>query len=205
MKFNTLPRRVAATGAVTALTAGALVSLTTTAAQADTVTQTYSCTANGVPLSVTLDTDIPQLALVAAGGPYPAGEAVAAGQVPDGVTNTFTITDDTKTLLDTAQTSKIDFTSFAGTSTIRSSTRRSNIWNIALRDAPRPARAQGARNHRAGRAAFLSYVTATSPAAGKEQEWLRRIPLSGRNRARCRSRAFRPGTAGAALRACPNR
>ena len=115
MKFNTLPRRVAATGAVTALTAGALVSLTTTAAQADTVTQTYSCTANGVPLSVTLDTDIPQLALVAAGGPYPAGEAVAAGQVPDGVTNTFTITDDTKTLLDTAQTSKIDFTSFAGT------------------------------------------------------------------------------------------
>jgi hypothetical protein len=117
MKFNTLPRRVAATGAVTALTAGALVGLTTTAAQAATVTVEYTCpTPNDVtpPLPVTLETDIPNLGGVAATGPFPAGSPVGANSVPGGVVNTFTISNATKQTLDGFGTTNIDFTDFAG-------------------------------------------------------------------------------------------
>ena len=114
MKFNTLPRRVAATGAVTALAAGALVGLTTAAAEAAPQTINYTCPTALGDLPVTLTTDIPNLPLVAAGGPYAAGSAVVAGQVPGGVTNHFVISDATKALLDSVHTSKFSFTSFEG-------------------------------------------------------------------------------------------
>jgi hypothetical protein len=114
MKFNTLPRRVAATGAVTALTAGALVGLTTTAAQAAPVSVDYTCPTAVGDLPVNLVTDIPNLGLVAGAGPFAAGSPVAANAVPGGVTNTFTISDATKDALDGVGTTKIDFTSVEG-------------------------------------------------------------------------------------------
>lgn len=115
MKFNTLPRRVAVTGAVSALAAGALVGLTTTAAHANPVSVAYTCPTALGNLPVSLVTDIPNLALVAAAGPYAAGSPVAANAVPGGVTNTFTISQATKDALASVGTSSIDFTSVEGT------------------------------------------------------------------------------------------
>ena len=114
MKFNTLPRRVAATGAVTALAAGALVGMTATSASAAGQTINYTCPTALGNLPVTLTTDIPALPTVASLGPYAAGSAVAAGQVPGGVMNHFVISDATKSTLDSVGTSKISFTSFQG-------------------------------------------------------------------------------------------
>lgn len=114
MKFNTLPRRVAATGAATALATGALVGMTATAAHADPVSVSYTCPTAIGDLPVDLVTDIPNLGLVAAGGPYAAGSAVPANAVPGGVTNHFTISNATKLALDSVGTTNIDFTSFEG-------------------------------------------------------------------------------------------
>ena len=113
MKFNTLPRRVAATGAVTALAAGALVGLTATAADAANVTVTYSCPnpAGGDPLAVTLDTDIPLLPVLG-GQSWPAGDAVDENLAS--VTNHFTMPQATKDVLDGFQVSNIHFADFAG-------------------------------------------------------------------------------------------
>lgn len=87
MKFTTISRRVAATGAATALAAGAVVGLTTTAAHAEpVVTNTYSCTAAGQTFPVGLTTNAPGIE----GFPQINAGADLPGSLLS-VTNTFTI------------------------------------------------------------------------------------------------------------------
>ena len=78
MKFTTISRRIAATGAVTAMAAGALVGLTGTAATAaPEVSNTYGCTTpNGLAFPVTLKTNalgIEGFESIGAGATIPAG------------------------------------------------------------------------------------------------------------------------------------
>lgn len=87
MNFKTITRRVAATGGVAALAAGALVGATTTSAHADPeVTNEYTCTFGESQFPVWLDTNalgIENFTSIAAGFSVPAGLLT--------VTNTFTI------------------------------------------------------------------------------------------------------------------
>jgi hypothetical protein len=79
MKFTTISRRIAATGAVTAMAAGALVGLTgTTATAAPEVTNDYTCSVPGLagPYNVTMLTEavgIEGFPQINAGADLPAG------------------------------------------------------------------------------------------------------------------------------------
>lgn len=113
MNVSTMSKRFAATGAVTALAAGALVGLGTTAAQATggaTITNTYTCTTPFGPFPATLDSSIPELSAVDtlfAGSTLPAGLAH--------VMNHFTISDEAYQQLTGVGTTKLGFPDFAGT------------------------------------------------------------------------------------------
>ena len=90
MKFNTLPRRVAATGAVTALAAGALVGLTTEMASAAPVTNAYTCaTPSFGDQTVSVTSDAP--GIEGYDGLLSAGQAAPADALA--VNTTFTISD----------------------------------------------------------------------------------------------------------------
>lgn len=113
MKFTTIPRRIAVTGATTALAAGALVGLGTTAAHADPiVTNTYVCSASGQQFPVTLTTNAPGIENFVDFGLH-AGAALPGGALT--VTNTFTVSDAVHSaLVGLFHVTRIDATDFTG-------------------------------------------------------------------------------------------
>lgn len=112
MKFTTISRRIAATGAVTAMAAGALVGLTGTTANAAEVTTTYTCELASVGLGP-WDVTVVSNAVGIEGIPgLPAGYEVAAGSLT--VTNHFTIPDDAYNTLGAYGVENITFPDYAG-------------------------------------------------------------------------------------------
>ena len=110
MKFHTLSRRAVAAGAASALVAGVLVAAAGTAAQADEVTNTYSCDGNSTfPVtmtgsSATLD-GLPGA---------PAGLDVPAGLLGD-LALTFTVPDAVVTVLEGAGIDHVAIPDFEAT------------------------------------------------------------------------------------------
>jgi hypothetical protein len=90
MTFTTISKRLAATGAATALAAGALVGASTTAAHAAPIENEYFCDGPTTDFPLTLDSDIPALASIPE---ISAGFDVQAGFLDTlgGVTNTVTV------------------------------------------------------------------------------------------------------------------
>lgn len=89
MKFNTLTRRAAAAGALTALTASGLVAATTVAANAAPVTNTYTCATSFGSRDVTLTSD--PTGIEGFDGVLAAGQAAPGSALP--LETTFTISD----------------------------------------------------------------------------------------------------------------
>lgn len=90
MTFTTFSKRLAATGAASALAVGALVGATTTAAHAAPIDNDYFCDGPTTDFPLTLESDIPALASIteiSAGFDVPAGFLDTLG----GVTNTVTV------------------------------------------------------------------------------------------------------------------
>ena len=112
MKFSSMSKRFAATGAATALAAGALVGLTGSAATAAPVTTTYTCeyAALGLgPWTVTVDSEAPGIEgfpSIAAGFDAPGGLLT--------ITNHFTIPSDARAALQGASVEDIAFPDYAG-------------------------------------------------------------------------------------------
>lgn len=113
MKFTTISRRVAATGAATAIAAAGVVATTTTTAFADpVVTNTYVCTASGQQFPVTLTTNAPGIENFVDFGLH-AGAALPGGALT--VVNTFTISDGVHSALaGLFHVTSIDATDFSG-------------------------------------------------------------------------------------------
>jgi hypothetical protein len=116
MKFHTLSRRAAAAGAASALVAGAMVGITSTAAQAAPVTNTYTCQGTS-PFPVTMSGGSATLdALPGA----QAGMDVPANLLQD-LELTFTVPDEVLGLMATLGIDRVDvpdFTASMGTRTI---------------------------------------------------------------------------------------
>lgn len=113
MNVFAISTRVAATGAAAALGAAALVGLTSTAANATPVTNTYTCSYPSLglgPWTVTLLSDAP---ILEGFTEIPAGFGVTAGLVE--LTNTFTIPKDAYDKLGEFGVEDVSFPDFAGT------------------------------------------------------------------------------------------
>ena len=113
MNVMILSNRLVATGAATALAAAALVGVTSTAANATPVTNTYTCELPGLvgPWDISVLSDAPGIEQVTE---IPAGFNVPAAFLPSGVTNTFTIPDEAHTALVDFGVENIAFPDFAG-------------------------------------------------------------------------------------------
>jgi len=111
MKFTTISRRLAATGAASAVAAGALVGVTTTAAHADpVVNNVYTCTFGAQSFPVALTTNAPGIEN------YP--EINAGLSLPGGllqVTNVFTIPGAVHDFMVNAGIVTVSVPTFAGT------------------------------------------------------------------------------------------